>query len=85
VENLSHETTFPDSILKQRMRRTTMYEDRIRRPALMNKVMTAEQAALLFKDGMTVGMSGFTRAGDAKALPLALVERRASRRCISLC
>jgi succinyl-CoA:acetate CoA-transferase len=58
-----------------------MYEDRIRRPALMNKVMTAEQAALLFKDGMTVGMSGFTRAGDAKALP-ALVERRASRRCI---
>ena len=52
-----------------------MYEDRIRRPALMNKVMSAEQAALLFKDGMTVGMSGFTRAGDAKALPLALVER----------
>jgi succinyl-CoA:acetate CoA-transferase len=52
-----------------------MYEDRIRRPALMDKVMSAEQAALLFKDGMTVGMSGFTRAGDAKALPLALVER----------
>jgi acyl-CoA hydrolase len=76
---------FPDSILKQRMRRKTMYEDRIRRPALMNKVMTAEQAALLFKDGMTVGMSGFTRAGDAKALPLALVERRASRLCISRC
>lgn len=52
-----------------------MYEDRIRRPALMNKLMSAEQAALLFKDGMTVGMSGFTRAGDAKALPAALVER----------
>jgi succinyl-CoA:acetate CoA-transferase len=56
-----------------------MYEDqitnRIRRPALMDKVMTADRAAALFKDGMTVGMSGFTRAGDAKALPLALVER----------
>jgi succinyl-CoA:acetate CoA-transferase len=52
-----------------------MYEDRIRRPALMSKLMSAEQAALLFKDGMTVGMSGFTRAGDAKALPAALVER----------
>jgi len=52
-----------------------MHEDRIRRPALMEKIMSAEQAAKLFKDGMTVGMSGFTRAGDAKALPLALVER----------
>jgi succinyl-CoA:acetate CoA-transferase len=52
-----------------------MYEDRIRRPALMEKLMTAQQAARLFKSGMTVGMSGFTRAGDAKALPLALVER----------
>ncbi|WP_211453271.1 acetyl-CoA hydrolase/transferase family protein [Collimonas antrihumi] len=52
-----------------------MYQDRIRRPALMDKVMSAQQAALLFKDGMTVGMSGFTRAGDAKAMPLALVER----------
>ena len=52
-----------------------MYEDRIRLSTLMDKVMTADRAAALFKDGMTVGMSGFTRAGDAKALPLALVER----------
>ena len=52
-----------------------MYEDRIRRPSLMAKVMSAGQAAELFEDGMSVGMSGFTRAGDAKALPLALVER----------
>jgi len=52
-----------------------MHKDRIRHPALMHKIMSAEQAAQLFKDGMTVGMSGFTRAGDAKALPLALVER----------
>jgi succinyl-CoA:acetate CoA-transferase len=52
-----------------------MYEERIRRPALMSKVMTAAQAAQLIKTGMSVGMSGFTRAGDAKAMPLALVER----------
>ena len=52
-----------------------MYEDRIRLATLMDKVMTADRAAALFRDGMTVGMSGFTRAGDAKALPLALVER----------
>ena len=52
-----------------------MYEDRIRLATLMDKVMTADRAAALFSDGMTVGMSGFTRAGDAKALPLALVER----------
>jgi succinyl-CoA:acetate CoA-transferase len=49
--------------------------NRIRRSALMDKVMTAREAAQLFRNGMTVGMSGFTRAGDAKALPLALVER----------
>ena len=52
-----------------------MYEDRIRLATLMDKVMTADRAAALFSDGMTIGMSGFTRAGDAKALPLALVER----------
>jgi succinyl-CoA:acetate CoA-transferase len=52
-----------------------MYEDRIRRPALMSKLMPAQQAARLFQNGMTVGMSGFTRAGDAKAMPRALVER----------
>jgi len=52
-----------------------MYQERIRRPALISKVMTAAQAAQLIKTGMSVGMSGFTRAGDAKAMPLALVER----------
>jgi succinyl-CoA:acetate CoA-transferase len=52
-----------------------MYRDRIRRQALMSKVMSAQDAARLFQNGMTVGMSGFTRAGDAKAMPLALVER----------
>jgi succinyl-CoA:acetate CoA-transferase len=55
-----------------------MYGDRIRHSALMAKVMTAQQAAQLIRDGMTVGMSGFTRAGDAKALPQALAERARS-------
>jgi len=52
-----------------------MFTDRIRLPALMDKVVSSHEAATLFRDGMTVGMSGFTRAGDAKAIPLALVER----------
>ncbi|EPN57939.1 succinate CoA transferase, partial [Pseudomonas syringae pv. actinidiae ICMP 19079] len=41
-----------------------MYRDRIRLPSLMSKVMSAADAAALIEDGMTVGMSGFTRAGE---------------------
>ena len=52
-----------------------MHSDRVRLPALLDKVMTAADAAALIEDGMTVGMSGFTRAGEAKAVPLALAER----------
>ncbi len=51
------------------------YRDRIRRADLLSKIVSPEEAALLIKDGMTVGMSGFTRAGEAKAVPLALAER----------
>lgn len=54
-----------------------MLHERIRLSALLDKVMSAEQAAALIKDGMTVGMSGFTRAGEAKAVPRALAERAA--------
>lgn len=52
-----------------------MYRDRIRLPSLMSKVMSAARAAAMIEDGMTVGMSGFTRAGEAKAVPHALAER----------
>ncbi|WP_153076895.1 acetyl-CoA hydrolase/transferase family protein [Paraburkholderia bonniea] len=52
-----------------------MYEDRIRCAAVRNKITSAAEAALLIQDGMCVGASGFTRAGDAKAVPLALAER----------
>src|SRR5690606_20772218 len=52
-----------------------MHTERIRLSSLHNKVMSAEEAASLIQDGMTVGMSGFTRAGEAKAVPMALAER----------
>lgn len=50
-------------------------ESRIGLKELADKVVSAEQAATLISDGDVVGMSGFTRAGDAKVVPMALVER----------
>lgn len=50
-------------------------EKRLGLKELANKIMTAEEAAALIQDGSVVGMSGFTRAGDAKVVPMALVER----------
>lgn len=52
-----------------------MLETRIRRPSLLDRITTPQQAAALIKDGMIIGMSGFTRAGDAKAVPIAMAER----------
>lgn len=52
-----------------------MYLDRLRCKALLGKVMDAEEAASVIRDGMVVGMSGFTRAGDLKAIPKALADR----------
>ena len=37
--------------------------------------LTASEAAALIPDGAFVGFSGFTHAGDAKAVPRALAER----------
>ncbi|OWW18332.1 succinate CoA transferase [Noviherbaspirillum denitrificans] len=54
------------------------YRDRIRMPSLLTRVTTATAAAEWIRDGMTVGMSGFTRAGDAKVVPMALAERARS-------
>lgn len=48
---------------------------RIKASQLKDRVVSAEEAASWIKDGMTLGLSGFTRAGDAKAIPYALVER----------
>ncbi len=52
-----------------------MYRDRIRHAALESRIMSADEAATMFHSGMTVGMSGFTKAGDCKALPDALAQR----------
>ncbi|WP_188496670.1 acetyl-CoA hydrolase/transferase family protein [Pullulanibacillus pueri] len=49
--------------------------ERIQNPKLRHRVVTAEQAASWIEDGMTLGLSGFTRAGDVKAVPTALVKR----------
>lgn len=42
---------------------------------LQERIVSAEEAASWIKDGMTLGLSGFTRSGDAKEVPLALVKR----------
>jgi succinyl-CoA:acetate CoA-transferase len=52
-----------------------MILDRIRMESLKNRVMEADQAALLIKDGMTLATSGFTPSGYPKAVPLALAKR----------
>jgi succinyl-CoA:acetate CoA-transferase len=48
---------------------------RIKHEALKNRVVSAEEAASWIQDGMTLGLSGFTRAGDVKAVPFALAKR----------
>lgn len=48
--------------------------DRIKNKALHDKIRTAEEAAAMIKDGMNIGVSGFTPAGYPKAVPLALAE-----------
>lgn len=52
--------------------------DRVKDISLHNLVVGAEEAASWIQHGMTLGLSGFTRAGDAKAVPFALVERAAN-------
>lgn len=49
--------------------------ERIRFENYKDKIITAAQAALLFEDGMTIGSSGFTKAGDSKAVLPAFAAR----------
>jgi len=51
------------------------YVERIRDQRLLDRIVTPEEAASWIQDGMTLGLSGFTRAGDVKAVPFALVKR----------
>ena len=60
-------------------------EYRLRCAALREKLLSAEDAAQLIEDGMTVAVSGFTPAGCPKAVPLALAEQvRSGRRRLKL-
>ncbi|MBU9673281.1 acetyl-CoA hydrolase/transferase family protein [Planococcus sp. CP5-4] len=54
--------------------------ERIKLTALHERIVSAEQAASWVTDGMAIGLSGFTRAGDAKAVPNALAKRREQER-----
>ncbi len=49
-------------------------KDRVQCEAALAKITTAEEAAAHIKDGMNVGVSGFTPSGYPKAVPLALAE-----------
>lgn len=49
--------------------------DRLGNEKFRTRIMTAEQAAEIIKDGMGVGISGFAGAGDPKATPVALAKR----------
>ena len=48
---------------------------RIRHRAVRSRLLGAEEAAALVQDGMTIGVSGFARAGGPKEVPLALARR----------
>lgn len=49
--------------------------DRITFERYKNKIISADKAALLLKDKMFVGTSGFTKAGDSKAVLPAFAKR----------
>ena len=51
-----------------------MYKNIIRNSQLEKKIMSAEKAANLIKNGMIVATSGFTPAGYPKSVPLALAK-----------
>jgi succinyl-CoA:acetate CoA-transferase len=52
-----------------------MQLDRIRFQSYKNKVISAQEAASFFRDKMTIGTSGFTKAGDSKAVLPAFADR----------
>lgn len=51
------------------------YEHRIRCKALLDKVIPVEQAVDMIKDGMTLGISGFTITAEPKVIPAALAKK----------
>ncbi|KYZ76233.1 acetyl-CoA hydrolase [Anaerosporomusa subterranea] len=56
--------------------------ERLRHPRLFDKIVTADKAAELIQDGMTVGVSGFTPSGYPKAVTMALARAvKAGKKC----
>lgn len=53
----------------------TDFKSRIRNEKLESKIVSAKEASLLIKNGMNIGVSGFTPSGYPKAVPVALAER----------
>lgn len=51
------------------------FSERMQCEALKDRVMSADDAAIYIKSGMTVGTSGFTPTGYPKAVPEALAKR----------
>jgi succinyl-CoA:acetate CoA-transferase len=62
-------------------------KDRVKSAAAAAKITTAEKAVEYIKDGMNVGVSGFTPSGYPKAVPLALAAkvRAGAKIKINLC
>ncbi|NDY73793.1 acetyl-CoA hydrolase [Desulfobacter hydrogenophilus] len=52
----------------------SILEERVRCKELLSKVKTPEECIQFFKDGMNVGMSGFTPVGYPKVVPIALCD-----------
>lgn len=57
--------------------RQNQYNNRLHYPAYFDKICSAEKAALLIDNKNVVGVSGFTKAGDSKAVLPAFAARAA--------
>jgi succinyl-CoA:acetate CoA-transferase len=54
------------------------FKDRIRCKGMLDKVACPQEAARIIKNGMTVGVSGYTPTGYPKVIPMELVKRSKS-------
>lgn len=52
----------------KQVNKCTMSMNRVKHPLLKGKIITAQEAVTFIKDKMTVATSGFTKAGDSKAV-----------------
>ncbi len=57
------------------MKAGKVLNERIRNTSLNERITSAEKAAEMIRDGMVIGVSGFTPSGYPKAVPFAIAER----------